>query len=214
MSMHFPPTCAPYETVTNILGDSSSGNRPVILAKRILANFSSVKLSVSNPWPTVPKATIFTSNSWQVFHISSAGKKKGVETCRPVVRVFYLLYTRRDWQFFQLWSLHPPKNWGVGRCFIQLKCSEILKTKPHITKLYITKEYPALQHSTLLSCSSGLLKHNKLNITWLAAIRRPCLAASAQARRTCAALQFEMPISLITPAFGSITCTANPKFQG
>ena len=40
-------------------------------------------------------------------------------------------------------------------------------------------------------------------MTWLAAIRRPCLAASAQARRTCAALQFEMPISLITPALAA-----------
>lgn len=132
MSMHFPPTCAPYETVTNILGDSSSGNRPVILAKRILANFSSVKLSVSNPWPTVPKATIFTSNSWQVFHISSAGKKKRVETCRPrCPGLLSTLYLQRL-AIFQLWSLHPPKNWGVGRCFIQLKCHP---TSPNFTSL-------------------------------------------------------------------------------
>ena len=43
---------------------------PVILANLIFANFSSVKLSVNIPCPTVPKATIFTSSSWHVFHIS------------------------------------------------------------------------------------------------------------------------------------------------
>ena len=45
-------------------------SQPVILANLIFANFSFVKLSVNIPCPTVPKATIFTSSSWHVFHIS------------------------------------------------------------------------------------------------------------------------------------------------
>jgi hypothetical protein len=37
--------------------------------------------------------------------------------------------------------------------------------------------------------------------TWFAAIRLPCFRASAWARRTWEALQLEMPISLIRPAW-------------
>lgn len=215
--MHFPPTWAPYETVTNLLGDSSSGNKACHLSQANLGKLLIGQVICEQPLTHSAKGNNLYIQFLTSFpHLLRRKEKKGRNMSPPLSGSFIYFILAKIGNFPALITTPTKKIEELAGALFSLSVQKFWKPNPISPNFTSLKN---IQHSSTPALHPPLLQFRTIKTQQ---VEHDLIGCNPSSMSGCLCTSSSDLCSVTirdanlfnNSSFGSITCTANPKFQG